>query len=322
MTKKLTLEYCIEDIADFHVSPSLAVENTLRARDSVQSEFPDIELSLLPYGRIKSIFTGGRNPKFERDKFLRIAKELNGVKIACAVVLNGGLLMPRNMELSWGDPRMEDIKATLDTLAESDVDNAVTIYHDALLDVVHERYPDLKKIASCIRFVGGRKGEFKNEPGDDEYDKAFADKRFSYIVPLNQHTTYDFLKRFEGDADRIIAFLSSGCCSDDLYQCYHHYCGTERGNLITMPNKLRRSCDLFNTPDKDQFAYIKSGVYENSFSSCRCGQLYSRPRDFGKLVQMGVNKYKVPPEESADTTTTFWLKGMNILRELININED
>jgi len=81
MSKKLTLEYSIEDIVDFHQSPASAIDKTLRAHEDIQERFPEVEISLLPFARIKSVFTGGRCPKFSQERFLGIAQELNRVKI-------------------------------------------------------------------------------------------------------------------------------------------------------------------------------------------------------------------------------------------------
>jgi hypothetical protein len=312
MSKKLTLEYSIEDIVDFHQSPASAIDKTLRAHEDIQERFPEVEISLLPFARIKSVFTGGRCPKFSQERFLGIAQELNRVKISCMMVLNGGLLLPKDITLNWKDPQMENIKEALDTLANSEVDNAVTLYHDALLDVVDKRYPDLKKTASCIRFVGGKKGEFQTESKNDEYDeydRTFADKRFSNVVPLNQHTTYEFLQRFKGEAARIMAFLKLHCSGANLYNCYMHYCYTEREQFGVNRDGI---------VDQQEFVSIKSQIKESLVSPCIGGYLSSRGHDLKDLINMGVNKYKLSSESMAGKTTDFRTPEIEMLLDGIS----
>ncbi|MBT6048399.1 MAG: hypothetical protein HOG49_16480, partial [Candidatus Scalindua sp.] len=251
----VTFEYCMEGIDDFKKEPQKAVVNALRARDKLQSAYPDIGINMWPYARVKSVLSGGRKAVFDKKQLMEISQRFNRSGTPFILAWNGGIGMQKNLEIDWDSPHFRHVYKLLAHLQGGHPDNAVTLMRDDVLDQVCEAFPYLKKIASCMKFMGGKRGEFSIEPGDDEYDRAMRDDRLDYIVPANQHSTPEFLHRFRDRIEKLILFLDLKCSRSNMHECLLHMAEFEK------LHHSRRDAWYFDLDDivpKEDFVSIPS----------------------------------------------------------------
>lgn len=268
-------------------------DSAVVSAEMLSSNCPNVDLTFLPYEGTRTVLSGGREPKTSPSDLIYCMDKYNRHGFPFSVPFNGGLRFRDTSLDVANDIRFRSVMKILDALSESGakhgVNNHVTIFHDSLLEVVNEKFPDLTTIASCIRFVGGRDGAFS---GVDEYRRAFEE--FDLVVPLNQHTTWEFLQQFRNRVDQMLVFLNLECCQADLRECFDHYCRLER----KIAGKCKKLVDESDSVTPDAFTYINppeiDGVNEHHRSWCHHDNAKLINRDDAlDLIDAGVNKFKV-----------------------------
>ncbi len=294
MPKPLTIEFGALDAScteiPFRDPIGYGCASAMNSADELVKKCPDIDFTLLPYEGTSSPLSGGRKEWLSSDDLIRTIGLYNAEGYPFAVPFNGGLRFRETTFDVANDPRFETEMKVLHALADSGakygVDNHVTITHDSLLSVVREHFPELTTVASCIRFVGGRRGEFG---GVDEYRRAFED--FDLVVPLNQHTTWQFLSQFRDRVDQMLLFLNMECSRNDQRECYKCYCGYEEmasgsDELVGAPVPAG-DFDCLVSPDI-------GGLDPRLRNQCNNkGAKLAEREDIIDLALEGVNKFKI-----------------------------
>jgi hypothetical protein len=235
----------------------------------------DIHLEVLIYCGVASPLSGGRPTEIKRPRVERIARSLNAKGWPFCLAINGGLNFDPTLKkevLHSLDP----ILAMLATTGQAcGVRNSVVITHPTLFHYIKEEYPQLKTIASCIQALY----PFRRH----DYGESF--RTYDYVVTLNQHATPMFLQRYREYCRKMILFLTLGCGTADLLKCYRHYSDIESEYL---------SDDIDTTPVNPTLLTPIPCQLEREYRGCDDGALIARETDLIGLLEMGVNKFKIP----------------------------
>lgn len=303
---------------DRNEKPSKALSRLSADRDKLLATWGDrFDINLVPYeGTNEDYFRGGRHSPFSADELIEFIKAITSHGFSFMVPFNGG------MELNRGDRvdlDREEFKATrriLDCLAEATEAHAVktyaTILRDELLEVVKEKYSKIKTVASCIKFVGGRKGEFR---GREEYTKAFEAHDDVTILP--QHTTPDFLQNYRQYVGKMVLLATSTCGQTDLYGCYEHYAKSE--SPYNLPDYMIGKPK--HVPPRSDFDFIPSQrPEEEGPSPCQNyrNALLERPDDLRYILELGVRKFKFA--RYANSSDRFAVFLGHLLRAIEKVN--
>jgi hypothetical protein len=197
-----------------------------------------------------------------------------------SLALNGGLTLPGLVQLNDAD--LEVLSLLNRNNRKKGVKNKVTVTHEGMLPLIRRRFPALDVIASCIQSLNPRQQE--------GYEEKF--RKYDYVVPLNQHTTYENLRQYARYADKMILFIRLVCARRNLMACYTHYARVE--SHFGEPSER----ELIHEKDLPDFApcvlpETSSGCYLLKQPSV-CSSLVDREEDIAGLMGMGVNKFKIP----------------------------
>ena len=254
----------------------------------VLGEFVDIEFC--PYDSTDCLLSGGRKSNPDLNSLKQYIEDFNEKGIPFMVPFNGGLGLSRGVELDLDsyhfDTEREVMELLADNSAKYGVQNGVTVLRDELRRYVMDRLDGVLDVgASCIRFVGGRRGEFR---GMEEYDIAFRD--FDHVVPLNQHTTFEFLHRYREHAGKMLLLLNSTCSSQEMLKCYTDYLGYQSALVLHHFGEEEEdpSPEEFDCISNASFPYTRDCRWDNY------GILYDREEDLKPLMEMGVSRFKIP----------------------------
>ncbi|MBT4917028.1 hypothetical protein HN709_04085 [Candidatus Peregrinibacteria bacterium] len=264
-------------------------ENLEKVQD-IDRYFGDkIDFRAIPYEGTKSLLSGGRKGRVSPAELIQCIKFYNRSGLPFMVPFNGGLCLEET-PIDISGTRFKTEQLVLEALANSaettGQTNVVTVLRDELRDFVRKEYPNLRIVGSCIRYVGGRKGEF-----DGEKRMAEDLDLFDEIVPLNQHTVPQFLSKFEDRIDKIIVFLCLGCAcngegEEGFYRCYRHHVeeelfnqGKEKGTPLPI--------------SVEEFSFMGSKL-DTLNPMCFAEPLERREEDLRELLDMGVRKFKLP----------------------------
>jgi len=234
-----------------------------------------IEIYIIPYSGIQSSFSGGRPTDQTLEYFTDKINVLNESSKSFNLVINGGLRFGSQIN----DYDLSTERECMNFLSKNNeiygVENSITITHNTLFKLAKENYPNLKIISSCIQQL---------DPENlNDYKELFL--KYDYVIPLNQHTSYDILSQFAQFANQMIVFLFLTCSLDNLYRCYLHYQKIETMSSTCSPKEIFTvSSEEFNTIPKNM------NITKTSLVG---GQLAKRSEDLRKLLDMGVNKFKI-----------------------------
>lgn len=232
-----------------------------------------IDLQIVPYAGSSGAHRGGRFTREDNAALPGLITMLNSAGIPFMYAMNGGLLMDQTVLPDESEVRVLDALATC---ADSyGLKNKVVITRGVLLPYLRRAYPVLEVVASCIQQTSPR------ECGP--YDAKL--REYDYVVPLNQHTTYDCLKGVERDAGRLIVFLMLTCGAVDTRCCYGDYLAHERISPDVILQQLATSAFGALTPSRLS--------PEDSGCNWPGAALNTRLSDLTALIRMGVNKFKV-----------------------------
>ena len=232
-----------------------------------------IDLQIVPYAGSSGAHRGGRFIRSDNEALPGLITMLNSAGIPFMYALNGGLLMDEALLPDESESRV------LDAMAASGsrfmLKNKVVITRGALLPYLRRIYPVLEVVASCIQQTSPR------ECGP--YDVKL--REYDYVVPLNQHTTYDCLKGLGADAGRLIVFLMLTCGAVDTRCCFGDYLAHER----ISPDVILRQMAA------GPFGALTPSRLSPEDSGCNWpgAALNTRLPDLTALIRMGVNKFKV-----------------------------
>jgi hypothetical protein len=232
-----------------------------------------IDLQIVPYAGSSGAHRGGRFIRSDNGELPELITMLNSAGIPFMYALNGGLLFDETVLPDESETRVLDAMATCGNKFE--LKNKVVITRGALLPYLRRTYPVLEAVASCIQQTSPR------ECGP--YNVKL--REYDYVVPLNQHTTYDSLRGLERDAGRLIVFLMLTCGAVDTRCCYGDYLAHER---ISPEVILRQMA-------KGPFGGLTPTRLSPEDSGCNWpgAALNTRLPDLTALIRMGVNKFKV-----------------------------
>jgi len=255
--------------------PIDAVKN-LRSRVSWAG---DVELEVTLYGSLLSIWSGGRLSFTPISEFSKMLESANQAGASYMLALNGGLIADESEEP--GETEREALSKLVENNTKYGVRNKVTVAHDKIFQLVRDEFPKLDVIASCIRQL---------DPNSEGYRERF--QKYDYVVPLNQHNTFEFLSQFAEFADKMILFLNHGCARSDLHHCYEHYVETERSvrDRSSEEEDIVLSPKDYAIPEEEYHESVPSQI---DSLSCSGGELYRREDDLTKLLAMGVSKFKI-----------------------------
>jgi len=248
-----------------------------------------IDVKAIPYEGTKSLLSGGRKGRVAYPELIQCMRFYNREGLPFMVPFNGGLCLEEGL-IDVSEARFKTEQIVLEALANSAEKsgqiNVVTVLRDELREFVRKEYPNLRIVGSCLRYIGGRKGEFDGEKRMTEDLDLFDE-----IVPLNQHTVPQFLSRFQDRIDQIIAFLCLGCACDGkgeegFYRCYNHHVEEEFFNQ-------GRDLDTPLPISVEDFDFMGSKL-DTLTPECFAEQLENRPEDLKEILEMGVRKFKIP----------------------------
>lgn len=263
-----------------------------------KSQFPNVKLSL--YDGIDSIFSSGRKSINGIKETIENIDIINQNNVPFILVMSSGLLFDK-LPLQ----KLSFEKEILDYLEKNakkeEIKNGVVIGHDDLLHYVRKFNPDLKTICSTIQMIDINKFT--------SYEDKF--QKYDLVVPLNQHTSYNFLKQYEQYADKMLLFLNLPCYDGDLLKCYKHYAKIELnllGSYGEIPENVKFDFNDFSRREEfelvlnDDDSKKAKQLPQNQCKNINCKNdegksnvLYLRD-DFIQLYSMGVNKFKIPRE--------------------------
>jgi hypothetical protein len=232
-----------------------------------------IDLQIVPYAGSGGAHRGGRLVRSDNEALPGLITILNSAGIPFIYAMNGGLLFDETVLPDESEARVLDVLAACGN--RFGLKNKVVITRGALLRYLRRTYPVLEVVASCIQQTSPR------ECGP--YDVKL--REYDYVVPLNQHTTYDCLKGLGADADRLIVFLMLTCGAVDTRCCYGDYLAHERISPDVILQQLATA--------------VFSGLIPSRLSPEDSGcnwpgaALNTRLPDLTALIRMGVNKFKV-----------------------------
>jgi len=212
-----------EELGKDRVFDDFRVRSGIKRAADLKSLFGEsADLEVVPYENFRKMgLRGGRLPKIKDMKtLLRYVRKYNEAGIPFNIPLNGGGELTGDEVVRVARSVCDGVRGSLYELQKigvlNGVQNYVTILRDELLDVVKELFPDLKTVASCIKF-----SEPDQEKASVLFEEAF--RKYDYVVALPQQAKYDFLKRFESNAGQLIVFPHLPCAEKDLGKCKAHY---------------------------------------------------------------------------------------------------
>ena len=267
-----------------------------------KSKYPNIKLSL--YDGFFSHFSSGRFSYNDKNQTIKNIEIINHEKIPFVLVMSTGLLFDK-LPLSTMTIEKEVLSFLENNAKKENIWNGVVIGHDDLLDYVKKNNPDLKTICSTIQMIDVNKFT--------SYEDKF--QKYDLVVPLNQHTSYDFLKQFSQYKEKMLLFLNLPCYENNLFKCYEHYSNIELKILAghgMIPENVKYDFDDFSS--KEQFKIIFSkddlvkskNLISNYCKNIPCGDISGKSNllylrdDLFQLYSMGVNKFKIPREFKLD----------------------
>lgn len=270
--KRLVLECGSHSLDGLGAGDAPLAERIHRLQREAEEE-QGIDLEVIVYEGSSGRHRGVRPVSPSNDALPELIGTLNGAGIPFIYAMNGGLL--HHAEVL---PDESEIRV-LDSLSycglASGLKNKVVITRHALLPWLRRTYPTLEVIASCVQQVSPRESR--------PYAAKFQD--YDYVVPLNQHTTYDFLKDLREFAGRLIVFLKLTCGMSDTRYCYSDYLSMEKVPWETIVRQLTTVPPGLLLP---------SGLTEAD-SGCNSPRsaLVTREHDLAGLIGMGVSTFKV-----------------------------
>jgi len=243
-----------------------------------------ISLNLTLYSGISSPWSAGKPCSMDIDKFREMVNIANQAGAAFMLALNGGLI-------DHGEPEpivAEALRHLEDNNKMFPWRNKVTVMHDRMYDLAQQVAPSLEVIASCIKQI---------DPNCSEsYPEMF--ERFDYVVPLNQHTTFEFLSQYREHASDMVLFLNQGCGGADMYECYSHFLQYECMQVL-QTSSLERSEEPMKKIVIPRSEYpVKVPSQVPTGGKCWAWMLYEQPEQLAKLVQIGCTNFKVPRDTS------------------------
>jgi hypothetical protein len=232
-----------------------------------------IDLEVIVYEGSSSLHRGVRPVSPANEAMPDLIGKLNSAGIPFIFAMNGGLLHPEATLPDESELRVLDFLSS--SGCKTGLKNKVVITRHALHSYLRRTYPDLEIVASCIQQLSPR------ECGP--YIDKFRD--YDFVVPLNQHTTFDFLKSLQEHAGRLIVFLKLTCGMVDTRYCYSDYLSMEKIPWEIIVPQL-------NTIPSDRL--IPSGLAPTD-SGCNNPRaaLITREHDLSGLIRMGVHTFKV-----------------------------
>lgn len=270
--KRLVLECGSRSLDGLGAGDAPLVERIHRLQREAERE-ERIDLEVIVYEGSSGSHRGVRPVSPANEALPALIGTLNAAGIPFIFAMNGGLLHPEAVLPDESEVRV------LDSLASrglgSGLKNKVVITRHALLPWLRRTYPSLEVVASCVQQISPRESR--------PYAAKLQD--YDYVVPLNQHTTYDFLKDLREHAGRLIVFLKLTCGMVDTRYCYSDYLSMEKvpwetivRQLTTLPPGL----------------LIPSGLTADD-SGCNNPRsaLITREHDLAGLIRMGVCIFKV-----------------------------
>lgn len=271
---RLLIECGIDSLAPFSSSQQSCLEERIICVEGIAASH-GIELEVLIYTGMVTRLSGGRPTDFKMRDVESIVHSLNSSGRRMNLAINGGLNSGPDLALK----ALHDLDYVLSMLTESTlthgVKNSVIITHPRLFEYISNEYPDLGTVASCIQALYPF----------CQYDYGKAFRTYDCVVPLNQHTTPEFLEQYSNYSPKMLVFLTLGCGTSNLAKCFDHYTHIESEYL--------NSENAPAQPNNRRFAPLPSQLADKRFN-CDNADLASRERDLACLIRMGVNMFKVP----------------------------
>jgi hypothetical protein len=199
--KKLILEVGISDINQFELSEGIHVD--LIENYSNQISLP---LEVIKYCGMRSVLSSGRISNNTSDLIIKEIEKSNLNDRGFIVAFNSMRLPDKSLDT------LVDEFEVLKVLSEHKK-NAVVIGNDKLLNFINNKFPSLKTICSSIQFL-----DYLNFK-----DYVVKFEKYDLLVPLSQHTTYDFLKKYKNYSNQMLLFLNYTCNNPELFKCFIHY---------------------------------------------------------------------------------------------------
>jgi len=271
---KLLIECGEHSLREFRSRNSPDLIDQIEAARSVATARA-IDLEILIYSGVSSPLSGGRPDRVSLQQAAVLARTLNMEGIRFCLAINGGLTLRPLL----GQDVLRQIDPMLDIISSSGqthrLRNSVVITHPGLLPHIRSNYPELETIASCIQPL--------YPFAEHDYQRAFED--YDFVVPLNQHTTPEFLSQYRNYADRMLVFLTLGCGIPHFAKCYVHYLDIESGYPTHNEASTRVS--------PKSLEVIPCQLKE-PHRGCDDGALITREEDLLGLLHMGIRKFKIP----------------------------
>lgn len=271
-SKKLVLECGVNslDYLGDKEAPLVARIERLK-RDALHDD--GIDLEIIVYAGTSGAHRGGRLVPCDNGALPELIALLNAAGIPFLYALNGGLLFAETVQPDASEAEVLDFMTVSGNRAG--LKNMVVITRQDLLPYLRQTYPELGVVASCIQQTSPR----------DCGPYALKLQQYDYVVPLNQHTTYDALRPLEVVADRLIVFLMLTCGFADIRCCFGDYLSHER----VAPEQVLQQMATRS------FAGLMPTALAPKDSGCNWpgAALNSRESDLIGLIRMGVNKFKV-----------------------------
>lgn len=264
----------------------------------VERETEGPGVACVPYEGTKSLLSGGKASILSLGDILEFIEFFSERGRSVMVPFNGGINVRKDIVLDLnGDKRFgieREILGCLDHYSKKyGVEHSVTLLRDDIRDQIATLYPGLRKVASCIKFAGGKTGSFR---GMREYEDAF--ETYDRVVIAPQHTDPQFLERFAENIHKAVLLVLTGCSREDLSHCYDHYLEQERAIQIQTWLNWEKD-ELEQVESREDFACIpKCTEFEDycPFSKEKDEKkprtLIEAPHTVRKLIETGVRNFK------------------------------
>ncbi len=277
----ITLEAAIESFDDIDIG--LPLMNLSNLRNKVRA-LTGFDLDVITYFGLLSRHGGGRLTGVDYKTLASWFDLLNRKGIPVGIALNGGLTFASDEKLDYEE--LKTLTRLDDNAQYFEVDNLVVVTKDYLRREIRKRFHHLKIVSSCIQHL-----DPVNNGEIETYDRLFRD--YDFVVPLNQHTTYDFLQRFSQHAEKMLALLNLACPKADTFRCYNDYVGVELELAEEVEDRSHIAGErvVIESPDYDG---VPSMLPDESLKCFEDGKLIQRPNDVIRLLQMGVRHFKIP----------------------------
>jgi len=277
MNKGFTVEYgAFERVCDEFYYPR-GIEFAFKQQEINRSK--GVPISVVPYNGVRdTVLASARRTPIVDSPSIEMLKigtaKANELGMGLKVAMNGGLQIPGQIDLV-NDPRFRNDLQVLELLAEegakNGVQNIVAVYRNEVLEVVRNLFPNLLVAASTIRYAVPRT--------EEEHEKKYREDLaiFDQVVPIPQHTTSGFLRKFKEDADKLVIFPFLRCAQPDLTACQLHY--------------------------NEVYSGLDSEYKQNPNKDCRkcTGEaLFSREEDAKKVIALGVSNFKLARNDSGN----------------------